>query len=99
MVSGDGNSDNGVDAIDHNTIWLPTNGTPWDYTKFGDYDLDGGIDAIDYNLNWITNNGRASQVPLSESKVAAKRSRDKTEKTIIKHVKKVIEKNRNLKNR
>jgi len=66
MVSGDGNSDNGVDAVDQNTIWIPTNGTPWDYNKYGDYNLDGGIDAIDYNLHWISNNGRASQVPLDD---------------------------------
>ena len=37
MVSGDGNSDNGVDAIDQNTVWIVTNGTPWDYNKKGDY--------------------------------------------------------------
>jgi hypothetical protein len=67
LVSGDGNCDNGVDAIDYNTIWVPNNGTPWDYSKFGDFNLDGGIDAIDYNLNWITNNGRGSQVPLGGS--------------------------------
>jgi hypothetical protein len=72
MVSGDGNSDNGVDAIDQNTIWIPTNGTPWDYSKKGDYNLDGGIDAIDYNLFWITNNGRGSQVPLSGGVIITK---------------------------
>jgi hypothetical protein len=63
MCSGDGNSDNGVDAIDYNTVWLPQNGTPWNYSKLGDFNLDGGIDAIDYNLHWLPNNGRASQVP------------------------------------
>jgi len=98
MVSGDGNSDNGVDAIDQNTEWIPNNGTPWNYNKKSDYNLDGGIDAIDYNLYWVSNNGRGTQVPLSGSivitKAKTKQTRDITKtsqkKTITKKKKEVL---------
>jgi hypothetical protein len=76
MRSGDGNADNGVDAIDYNTVWLPQNGTPWSYSKYGDFNLDGGIDAIDYNLHWLPNNGTASQVPFTTSALPASNLRE-----------------------
>ena len=63
MLSGDGNADGGVDALDINLEWRPQNGTTWNYTKLADFNLDGGIDAIDVNLYWRPNNGTATQVP------------------------------------
>ncbi|GAB4377042.1 MAG: hypothetical protein Kow0042_24160 [Calditrichia bacterium] len=63
MFAGDGNADGLVDSGDRNSVWLPQNGTVWDYHKYSDFNLDGGIDAIDYNQFWLPNNGNASQVP------------------------------------
>ncbi len=61
--AGDGNGDGGIDAVDLNAVWRPTNGTAWSYTKYADFNLDGGIDAIDANAYWRPNNGSATQVP------------------------------------
>jgi hypothetical protein len=61
--AGDGNGDGGVDALDLNAIWRPSNGTTWSYAKYADFNLDGGIDAIDANAYWRPNNGSATQVP------------------------------------
>lgn len=63
MLSGDGNADGGVDAIDRNSVWRSQNGTTWSYSKYGDFNLDGGIDAIDRNICWRGNNGSSTQVP------------------------------------
>lgn len=62
MISGDGNSDGTVDE-DDKLPWRSENGTPWSYSKGGDYNLDGGIDVLDLNYCWRTNNGSQSGVP------------------------------------
>jgi hypothetical protein len=61
LLGGDGNGDGGVDAIDKNTVWRPTNGTSG-YLE-ADFNLDGGVDAIDVNTVWRPNNGTGTQVP------------------------------------
>lgn len=61
MLSGDGNSDDGVTITDRNDVWQLQNGT-MGYLK-GDFNLDGGVNIIDANGFWSPNNGRQSQVP------------------------------------
>lgn len=63
MISGDANSDGGVDVLDLNLHWRPNKGTTWDYGKYADFNLDGGIDVLDLNLYWRPNKGLATQLP------------------------------------
>lgn len=63
LYSGDGDGNGLVDGNDRTVIWLPQDGTVWQYGKAGDFNLDGAIDAIDCNEYWLPNNGMASQVP------------------------------------
>jgi len=63
ILTGDGNGDGGVDALDKVFEWRPQNGTTWDYSKFADFNLDGGIDALDLIFEWRPNNGTSTQVP------------------------------------
>jgi len=62
LYAGDGNNDDGVDALDF-AQWFSQNGNPWDYnTTLADYNLDGGVDSMDFP-QWLLNNPTGTQVP------------------------------------
>ena len=64
MISGDGNLDGQVNAVDKNTYWQVQNGeTYYYYNTLTDFNLDGQINAVDKNLFWIPNNSKETQIP------------------------------------
>ncbi len=63
LIAGDGNGDGSINTTDRTQVWLPRNGTTYDYSSGADFNLDGAIDAIDYNRCLLPNLGTSSQVP------------------------------------
>ena len=63
LFAGDGNGDGSINTTDRTQVWLPRNGTAYDYSSGADFNLDGAIDAIDYNRCLLPNLGTISQVP------------------------------------
>ena len=61
LISGDGNSNGGVNIADRNLVWRIQNGTLG--YLLGDFDLSSGVNIADRNLKWRINNGKLSQVP------------------------------------
>jgi hypothetical protein len=64
MISGDGNKDGQVNAVDKNIYWQVQNGETYYYhNTLTDFNLDGQINAVDKNLFWIPNNSKETQIP------------------------------------